>query len=288
MDAKRLRLVTLTAMVLLAFAANSLLCRAALRPGLIDPATFSVIRVIAGAITLMIVMQVTGRKRLTAAGDWLSAATLVGYVIPFSLAYTQLDAGIGALILFGCVQATIILWSLRKDTGQRPLKWEWVGLALALSGLAVLTLKGQDSPDLFAAGLMAIAGMSWASYTLRGRGSGDPIAATAGNFLRGAPLALVCTIVLSLTGHTPLHVEDKGVWLAVASGSITSGLGYSLWYYVVPQLRTTITAMVQLSVPVIVVLLGVMLLKESLTPKIAVAAAMILGGIAVAVIKPKP
>jgi drug/metabolite transporter (DMT)-like permease len=254
---------------MIGFAANSLLCRAALRPPLIDFASFTAIRVASGALTLLLLAR--GRLR----GDWPSAAALFTYAAAFSLAYRQMSAGVGAFVLFGAVQATMIGWGLRS--GERPHPSEWGGLAIALAGLALLGLPGAAAPPLAAMALMIVAGIAWGAYSLRGRRATDALAATAGNFVRATPLAAA----LLLAGH--LHITQSGAALAIASGALASGVGYSLWYAALPSLSATRAAILQLTVPALAAAAAIVLLAEPLVPRLLYAGAAILGGVALAV-----
>lgn len=263
-----------TAAALLAFAANSLLCRAALRPHLIDPASFTAVRILSGAAMLLLIVSLrSGLLRLRYEGNWPSAAALFGYAIAFSLAYDHLTAGIGALVLFGSVQATMIGWGLMR--GEASRMWDWIGLASAVAGLMVLVVPSDQRASLYGIALMAIAGASWGIYSLRGRGAQDPLAATAGNFLRAAPLSLLALVLLWPTQP----VESRGVLLAMISGAITSGLGYVVWYYALPHLTAMRAALVQLLVPVLTAALAVVFLGEKITLPLGIAATLVLGGI---------
>lgn len=268
--------IVLTAFAMAAFAANSLLCRAALsdtlRDGHIDPATFGAVRVTAGALVLACAMRV--KSRPAAKPDWRAAAMLFAYVAAFSFAYLTLPAGTGALILFGAVQLTMFAVGLAG--GERFALPGWMGLALAAAGLVVLVLPGVAAPPLAGAALMAVAGAAWGAYSLRGRGVPDPLAATASNFLRALPLALL----LGLCFIARAHADATGVLLAIASGALTSGLGYVIWYAALRGLSALQAASVQLSVPVIAACGGTLWLDEAFTPRLAVAVVAILGGIA--------
>lgn len=266
----------LTALAMLAFAANSLLCRMALQQARIDPASFGAIRLAAGAATLLLVMRLqaraAGQKKM--AGDWPAAVMLFLYVACFSFAYLRLAAGSGALILFGAVQLTMFAAGLRA--GERFSGAAWLGLALAAGGLLLLLLPGVAAPSPGAAALMAVAGVAWGFYSLRGRGTPDPLAATGGNFVRATPLA----VVLWLAWPARAHADAYGVALALLSGAVTSGLGYVVWYAALPRLAALQAASVQLSVPLIAALGGVLLLGEAFTARLALASVAILGGIA--------
>ena len=269
-----LRTVALTVAAMLAFAANSLLCRLALHQGLIDPASFGSIRLVAGAITLAVIVRLRSDRFAPGHADWLAAAMLFAYVAFFSFAYLTLPAGTGALILFGAVQVTMFSVGLRSGEMFRPIAW--VGLALAVAGLVYLVSPGVAAPAPLGAAMMAIAGAAWGVYSLRGRGVTDPLAATASNFVRAAPLALVLSLLLA----TNAHVDAAGVGLAVASGAVTSGIGYVIWYAALSRLSAMRAATVQLSVPLIAAFGGVVLLSEAITPRLLAASAAILGGIA--------
>ena len=273
----------LTAFTLIAFAANSILARMALAGELIDPISFTTLRLVSGALILtpLSLLAAEPNPEGRRAGTWGSGLALFAYAITFSLAYITLNAGIGALILFGAVQATMIGWGLRS--GERLHSAQWLGLAVALGGLVYLVLPGVTAPDPLGAALMLIAGIAWGVYSLRGRGVTAPIASTAGNFLRTLPLALIA----SLFGNSSIQYTNLGVVLAVFSGAITSGLGYVLWYKALRGLRATTAAVLQLLVPVIAALSGVAFLAETLTIRLLIASAMILGGVALAVLKKK-
>jgi drug/metabolite transporter (DMT)-like permease len=262
----------LTAVAMLAFAANSLLCRFALQQDRIDPASFGAVRLAAGALALACVMR-AGRQGQGAGGDWRSAALLFAYVALFSFAYVSLAAGTGALILFGAVQLTMLGVGLLR--GERFAPAGWCGLALAAGGLAVLLLPGAAAPSLGGAVLMAGAGIAWGGYSLRGRGVRDPLAATAAAFLRAAPIG----ILLALAFASRAHADARGIGLAIASGALTSGLGYVAWYAALRRLTALRAAVVQLSVPLIAAVGGALLLGEALTVRLGVAALAILGGI---------
>jgi drug/metabolite transporter (DMT)-like permease len=264
--------VGLTAVAMLAFAANSLLCRLALQQDRIDPASFGAIRLVAGALVLACVMR--SRRQPAAPGDWRAAVLLFAYVALFSFAYVSLAAGTGALILFGAVQLTMLGAGLLG--GERFTPAGWMGLALALAGLAVLLLPGAAAPSLHGAVLMAGAGVAWGGYSLRGRGAADPLAATAASFLRAAPLGIL--LALGFAAHA--HADARGVGLAVVSGALTSGLGYVVWYAALRRLTAMRAATVQLSVPPIAAFGGVLLLGEALTLRLGLASLAILGGIA--------
>jgi drug/metabolite transporter (DMT)-like permease len=264
---------------MIAFAGNSLLCRVALKSTAIDPATFTSIRMISGAVTLWLLVRARSRG-FKLAGSWPSAAALFVYAAAFSFAYLDLSAGTGALLLFGAVQATMIAQGLRE--GERLRALQWLGLATALGGLVVLLLPGLEAPPLSGALMMVAAGVAWGVYSLRGKGVQDPLAATAGNFLRGVPFTVVLTLALVMKAH----VDLKGASYAIASGALTSGVGYAIWYAALRGLRAASAATVQLSVPIIAAMGGIALLGESLTLRLVGASIAVLGGIAL-VILPK-
>jgi drug/metabolite transporter (DMT)-like permease len=271
----------LTSLAMIAFAGNSLLCRAALKHTAIDPATFTSIRMLSGAIALWLIVSLRSGSRLQR-GNWLSALALFAYAAAFSFAYVDLSAGMGALLLFGAVQATMILFGLWK--GERLSGWQGIGLAAALGGLVALVLPGLSAPPVSSAVLMVGAGVAWGVYSLRGKGAGDPLATTAGNFLRAVPFAAgLSLLLLSLA-----RADVQGVMYAIASGALTSGVGYAIWYAALRGLTATGAATVQLSVPVIAAIGGVMLLSEPITLRLLGASAAILGGIALVTARPKP
>jgi drug/metabolite transporter (DMT)-like permease len=277
----RTKIAVLTALALAGFAGNSLLCRLALAGGEIDAASFTAIRLASGAIVLagLAMPRGGGAHR---AGSWGSAAALFVYAAPFSYAYLELGAGVGALILFGAVQTTMLGVAIAR--GERPRPRVWLGLAIALGGLVGLAAPGATAPAPLAAALMAAAGIAWGVYSLRGRGvAGDPLVATAGNFLRAAPLGLALVAVAAAIGALgPLAVSREGVALAIASGALASGVGYSLWYAALRGLAATEAAVVQLLTPVLAAAGGVALLGESISARLALAAAAILGGVGLA------
>jgi drug/metabolite transporter (DMT)-like permease len=261
---------------MIAFAGNSLLCRAALKDTQIDAATFTTIRIVSGAVALWIIVRMRDKSQ-AGGGTWLSAFWLFAYAAGFSFAYITLTAATGALLLFGAVQATMIGYGLWK--GERLAALQWFGLTVAIAGLGVMLLPGASAPAPAGAALMIFAGISWGFYSLRGRGAGDPTRVTAGNFLRAAPMAILVSV--AMMSHA--SINGAGVICAIASGAITSGVGYAIWYTALPALKATIAATVQLSVPVIAALGGVLLLGESLTLRLIACSAAILGGIAIVV-----
>lgn len=276
-----LRIFVLTAIAMLAFAGNSLLCRAALDHTRIDAASFTTIRLLSGALVLWMVVRLRA-PTLTGAGNWLSAFALFAYAAGFSFAYIGLPAATGALLLFGAVQATMVGHGLWR--GERLAWLQWLGLILALAGLVALMLPGLAAPPLHSATLMLLAGVAWGFYSLRGKGAGDPTQVTAGNFLRAVPFALA----LSLSMLSGAALDPSGVGYAVASGALTSGLGYAIWYTALPALKSTHAATVQLGVPVIAALGGVAFLGEAISVRLLLASVAIVGGIALVVVRDRP
>ncbi len=271
------RTIALTTLAMLAFAANSLLCRLALQQQGIDAASFASVRLVSGALVLWAIVRLRHRPAAATRTDWLAATMLWAYVAGFSFAYATLPAGSGALILFGAVQMTMFVVGLHG--GERFTAVAWAGFALAVGGLLYLVSPGLAAPPLAGTLLMAAAGIAWGVYSLRGRGAGEPVAATAGNFLRAAPLALIVS-ALSFFLSGPPHANANGVALAIASGAITSGLGYVIWYAALPHLSALRAATVQLSVPPLAALGGVWWLSEALSMRLVLSSAAILGGIA--------
>jgi drug/metabolite transporter (DMT)-like permease len=266
-------------LALLGFAANSLLTRLALRPGLIDAASFMWLRLTSGALALTLLSRLRRPAADLREGSWASALLLFGYAAPFSYAYLRIGAGLGALVLFGTVQLTMIGWGLIR--GERPQPGEWGGLFVAFAGLATLTLPGSARPNALSFVLMVCAGIAWGAYSLRGRRSGDPLAATAGNFLRSVPLASLLVAALLLTrGVGALHVTSRGALLAIASGAAASGVAYSFWYAALPGLTALRAALIQLTVPVVAALGAIVLLDERPSARLAGATVAVLGGVA--------
>ena len=298
---------------MIAFASNSLLCRAALKQTGIDAASFTLIRILSGAVALWIIMKIRNPKTVAAVylsrgsdtkaddrrseGNWPSASALFAYAAAFSFAYNSLSAGTGALLLFGAVQATMVLWGLHK--GERLRSIQIVGLVVAVTGLVVLVFPGLSAPPIGGSILMLGAGAAWGIYSLRGKTASDAIAATAGNFLRAVPMAAVASIALIPWAQ----LDGAGITYAVISGAITSGLGYVLWYAALSgsmpfrsgrlgdpdsprgKLGPASAATVQLSVPVLAATGGILLLGEPITLRYLLASIAVLGGIALVVIE---
>lgn len=272
------RIITLTSLAMIAFAGNSLLCRAALNHTRIDAASFTTIRLISGAVMLWLVVRLR-HGTIVGAGTWLSAGALFVYAAGFSFAYVSLSAATGALLLFGAVQATMIghgVWS-----GERLLQRQIVGLLFAFGGLVGLLLPGLSAPSLAGSVLMLGAGVAWGIYSLRGKRADDATKVTAGNFLRAVPM----TVALSMILLNNASLDYAGFWFAVASGALASGIGYVIWYAAVPALKATHAATVQLSVPVIAAVGGIVVLGESMSLRFVVASIAILGGIALVLIE---
>jgi drug/metabolite transporter (DMT)-like permease len=292
----RLRLVVLVSTAMLAFAGNSLLCRMALKHTAIDAASFTAMRLLSGACMLWLVVRLSSGRAAShlqgkpLPGNWPSACALFVYAAGFSLAYVSLSAATGALLLFGSVQATMIGYGLWR--GERLGKLQWAGIALALGGLVTLMLPGLAAPAPLASLSMISAGTAWGIYSLRGKGApvpsaSNPTEVTAGNFLRTVPMALALTLVMSLLMADYLTPDFAGMGYAVLSGALASGLGYAIWYQALPALKATHAATVQLSVPVIAALGGVLLIGEALTGPLVLASFAILGGIALVIVQKK-
>jgi drug/metabolite transporter (DMT)-like permease len=277
-SAGSLRVAGLTVLALIAFAGNSVLCRLALADSSIDAASFTTVRLVSGAIALLIILGVTSRgTRPASYGSWTSAAMLFLYAACFSFAYISLDTGIGALILFGMVQATMVAGALMA--GDRPTVAEWIGWLLAIAGFVYLVSPGLTAPSPGGSALMAIAGIAWGIYSLRGRNESFALAGTTYNFVRSVPLVLV----VSAFSLQDLHLTTNGVVLAILSGAITSGVGYAVWYTALQSITSMQAAMVQLSVPVLAAAGGILLLSESISLRLMVSSLLILGGIFLAI-----
>ena len=269
---------------MIAFASNSLLCRAALKQTSIDAASFTFVRVFSGAVVLWLVTNLRRMIRTTrdvgVGGNWISALALFLYAAGFSFAYVDVAAGTGALLLFGAVQATMILWGLHK--GERLRAIQIVGLIVAMTGLVVLLFPGLSAPPLFGSILMLGAGVAWGIYSLRGKREKNPVTATTGNFVRAVPFAAAVSIIFLRW----LDLDIAGVIYAIISGAITSGLGYVIWYSVLPSLKAASAATVQLSAPVLAATGGILLLGEPITLRYVLASIAVSGGIALVVVAP--
>jgi drug/metabolite transporter (DMT)-like permease len=277
----RLRLAAATSLAMIAFAGNSLLCRMALKQTHIDAATFTTVRIASGALALWLIVRLrAGFPR--GSGSWTSASVLMAYAVCFSLAYISLPAATGALLLFGAVQVTMIGYGLAA--GERLRAIGAIGAVCAFGGLIVLVLPGVAAPSLIGSALMLAAGVAWGIYSLLGkRASGDPTRTTAGNFVRAIPI----TCLFSVCALPWLSIDGIGIAYAVASGAITSGVGYAIWYTALPGLQATQAGIVQLSVPLIAALGGIILLGEPVSVRIGIAAIAILGGIALVIVGKK-
>jgi len=263
-----------TVLALVAFASNSILCRLALGSGAVDATTFTAVRLMSGAAMLLVVSFATGRAGRRGAGNWLSGAMLFTYAICFSFAYLVLSVATGALILFGAVQLTMLLAAVAA--GERPQRLQWAGLLTAVGGFVYLVSPGLAAPPPLGSLLMTAAGAAWGVYTLRGRRNADPVSATTDNFVRAVPFVLIVGAVML----RDVQATPRGLALAVLSGAVTSGLGYVVWYQALRGLSATRAATVQLTVPVIAALAGVLFMSEAVSLRLGVATATILGGVA--------
>jgi drug/metabolite transporter (DMT)-like permease len=273
---KKARLVLLTVFTLICFAGNSLLCRLALRGETIDPVLFTLVRIFSGVLVLNFL--VLGKyKKFKWGGSWKSGLALFTYAAAFSWAYVQLSAANGALILFGCVQGTMIFSGYLR--GERLRKLQIFGCLIAITGLVVLLFPGISAPEPLSGALMAAAGIAWGVYSLFGRYSSNSLVDSAGNFVRALTLCLFFLIVGNL------HSTPYGIFLAVISGAVTSGLGYAIWYQVLPKITATTAAVIQLSVPLIATFGGVLLLSEELNLRLALSSILILAGIGLTLVK---
>ena len=267
------RTLLLTALAMLAFAGNSLLCRLALKTTQIDAVSFTGVRLLSGALMLWLLLKLRNRAAKVS-GSLSSAAALFVYAAAFSYAYLHLDAGAGALLLFGAVQISMLVVGFAR--GERANLQQGSGFVLALIGLIALMLPGASAPPLIGGGLMLLAGVAWGAYSLLGRGVQDPLAASAGNFLRAIPFAILLTLVFL----PRLNIDTTGLIYALLSGALTSGVGYYIWYSALPGLSAFQAASVQLSVPILAALAGALLLGESISLRLVIASVAVLGGIA--------
>ncbi len=277
-----MRTLFLTGVAMLAFAANSILARLALSGSDIDPLAFAGIRLVSGAVMLAIIVVfrsgIAGRPAISKMGNWGSAAALLLYAVTFSVAYVMVGAGPGALILFASVQIGMLTWAITK--GDQPGLMEWIGMSIAFVALVFLVSPGLTAPPLAGALLMVVAGLSWASYSLIGRGSLAPLADTAGNFIRCAPIG----VILTLVGLVYLRPNAYGLACAITSGAVASGLGYVIWYGVLPHLIRSTAAVVQLTVPAIAAAGGVVIIGEPLSGRLLIAMTGIVGGVCLALL----
>jgi drug/metabolite transporter (DMT)-like permease len=273
------RIFLYTAFALVAFAFNSILCRLALKADEIDAVSFTVIRLVSGAVTLLVISSFFSRSK-EGRGNWISAFFLFSYAICFSFAYLNLTTGTGALILFSSVQLTMILVGLFR--GERPGFLEWLGLSLALGGLIWLVLPGLSAPPPVSSALMTAAGVSWGIFTLRGRGSRNAVAEMSGNFLRSVPLVMAA-VFMALPFISQIKLSPGGIIFAVLSGAAASGIGYSVWYAVLKHHTATRAAILQLLVPALAAFGGVIILSEAVSLRLILASTLILCGIGLAV-----
>ncbi len=280
-----MRIFLLTVLTMIAFAANSVLNRMALAGGSIDAVNFGIIRLISGAVMLaLLCLFLRGGLRLGGAGRVAGVLSLLLYLYGFSTAYRGLDAGLGALILFGVVQITMFAWGVIKAEPM-PMR-RWIGAGLAFAGLAwLLWPGGGPTVSLGHALLMALAGVGWGIYSLAGRLSRDALQGTAANFILATPVGVLVGLLLPET--EPALITGYGVFLAVLCGAVTSGVGYALWYTVLPHLASSVAAVSQLTVPIIAMAGGLLLLGEALTMQFVLASVLVLGGVAISVVKPR-
>lgn len=272
----QLRIVIITILALIAFAANSLITRAALNQTTIDAASFTLIRIVSGALFLALFIFCKKSVPNNKSGSWIAAAALFIYAISFSYGYGLIAAGTGALLLFGSVQITMTAIGYRE--GERLNKRQFSGFIIAILGLIILMLPGIAAPSLSGTLLMCLSGIAWGFYTLLGRGEVDPSTATANNFIKAAPMAIIMWLVIKLTSAEQINLDSIGIMYALLSGIVASGIGYIIWYSVLPALKATQAAIIQLSVPVIVTLSGAVLLDETITLSIVIASIAIVCG----------
>ena len=267
------RLIAMICFAMLAFAANSLLCRLALKHTNIDAASFSVVRLASGALVLWLICALR-RSSSTIKGSWKGAAALFVYVFAFSFAYRHLETGTGALLLFGAVQLSMVLYGVFK--GERMHTLAVVGFVLAIVGLVSLLVPGAAAPDPVSALTMLLSGVAWGIYSLLGKTVADPLTTTTGNFLRSIPLVLMASVPFL----SALRWDPQGILYAVLSGALASGVGYAVWYVAVRYLAAFQAATVQLSVPILASLAGIVFLGESLSVRMVLASIAVLGGVA--------
>jgi drug/metabolite transporter (DMT)-like permease len=279
----RLRIILITLLSLLAFAANSLITRFALQETSIDETSFIMLRVVSGALFLWLYLRF---KKNNKAGTWLAAFSLFIYAVSFTYGYRLIAAGTGALLLFGAVQVTMTIAGYRE--GERLNVIQIAGFILAIIGLVILMLPGIRSPSIIGALLMCISGVTWDIYTLQGRGATNPAATTAGNFIKATPMAILLWLIVYLSTKDIINLVSDGIIYALLSGIITSGIGYIIWYSVLPELKAIQAAIVQLSVPLLVTLAGALLLNETITiPVVLASTAILLGTVLVLIFKKK-
>lgn len=281
-----LRIIIITFLSLSAFAANSLITRYALEQTAIDEASFIMLRVVSGALFLWLFLAIKKDKNIVQGGTWSAAFALFIYAVSFTYGYGLIAAGTGALLLFGSVQITMTIAGYRE--GERLKVIQLVGFILALAGLVILMLPGISAPSFIGAFLMCISGIAWSIYTLQGRGASNPAASTAGNFIKAAPMAALLWLIVYLSTKNTIDLANTGVIYALISGIVTSGIGYIIWYSVLPELKATQAAIVQLTVPLLVTLAGALLLNEVITLRIVLASmAILIGTMLVLSFKPR-
>lgn len=283
----RLKITLITLLSLLAFAANSLITRFALEKTAIDEASFILLRVVSGALFLWLYLIIKKNNQAHKTGTWLAAFSLFVYAASFTYGYGLIAAGTGALLLFGSVQITMTIVGYHE--GERLNKVQLSGFVLALGGLVILMLPGITAPSFLGALLMCLSGIAWSIYTLQGRGAVNPARTTAGNFIKAAPMAIFLWLVVSFSTTNVINLDSTGIFYALLSGIVTSGMGYIIWYSVLPELKATQAAIIQLSVPLLVTLAGAILLSEAITQRIVLASFIILlGTILVLIFKHQP
>ncbi len=273
----QIRIILITLFALLAFAGNSLITRFALENTAIDEASFTLFRITSGAIFLWLYISFDKRDKLLSSGRWLAALALFLYVSCFTYGYRLVTAGTGALLVFGSVQITMTISGYCQ--GERLNTKQILGFGLAFLGLIILMLPGFTSPSLIGASLMCIAGIAWGFYTLQGQDCKDPSTSTTGNFIKAVPMAILFWLLVHFATNKTINLNSSGIMYALISGSITSGLGYIIWYSILPVLKSSQAAIVQLSVPIIVTLTGALLLEEQITLRVLLASSTILIGI---------
>ncbi|MCP4985294.1 MAG: DMT family transporter [Colwellia sp.] len=277
----QLRIIIITLLSLIAFAANSLITRLALEATQIDEASFIAIRLVSGALFLWLFLLSKNNSQAYKAGSWFSAFSLFIYAACFTYGYGLIAAGSGALILFGSVQITMTIIGYKE--GERLNSIQCFGFFLAILGLIILMLPGITAPSFSGAVLMSAAGIAWGFYTLQGRGETNPASATAGNFIKAAPMSITLWLLINIGDYSTYNVVqvgfiDSGVCYALLSGIVTSGIGYIIWYSVLPELKASQAAIIQLSVPILVTLAGTFLLNEVITLRIFIASFTLLLG----------
>ena len=276
-----IKTILFTGLALIAFAANSVLCRLALGGSAIDASTFTIVRLLSGVIVLTVILNISkinSNSSPSTKGSWPASIALFLYAFTFSFAYVTLETATGALILFGSVQITMILLTI--FSGNRLHISEWVGMAIAFAGFVYLVLPGVTTPSVIGFFLMTVSGIAWGVYTLKGRGSKSPIMDTAYNFLRTVPFVIILAIITMKYAH----YSTEGILLAALSGGIASGIGYMIWYIALSGLSVTQAAVLQLLVPVIAAFGGIIFVSESISLRLAVSSTMILGGILMVVL----